>query len=153
MPLAELNIAMPKYPLDDPRIAGFTDNIQRVNDLAATMPGFVWRHVDEAPGHPGHRPVPWPNAIVTLSVWERAEDLHHFVRNTIHKAFYERRAEWFDAMDAHHFVMWHIAPDHRPTLAEAKARLDHLDTHGDTDHAFGWSHLAPIAHRNSQQCG
>ena len=47
MHLAELNIAVPKYPLDDPRIADFVDNLARINDLAATMPGYVWMHKDE----------------------------------------------------------------------------------------------------------
>ena len=153
MPLAQLNIAVPKYPLDDPRIAGFMDNLGLVNGVAMKMPGFIWRYMDEAPEHPDHQPTPWPNAIATLSVWDSAEDLHHFVWNTVHKAFYARKADWFDAMDAHHFVMWPVDAGHRPTLAEAKARLDHRDAHGDTDHAFGWSHLTSIAERNSQQCG
>ena len=141
MPLAELNIAVPKYPLDDPRIADFMSNIERVNGLATQMPGFLWRFPEEDEGHPDYQPPPWPAHIFTLSVWERSEDLEHFVWNTIHKAFHKRKAEWFDAMSTHHFVMWHVEDGHHPTLAEAKERLDHLDAHGDTDHAFGWSYL------------
>lgn len=30
---------------------------------------------------------------------------------------------------------------HRPDLAEATDRLDHLRRYGDSDHAFGWKHL------------
>lgn len=144
MPLAELNIAIPKYPLDDPRIAGFMDNLNRINRLAHRMPGFVWMHMDEVDGHAMHQPTAWPGAAANLSVWERVEDLEHFVWNTIHKAFYARKAEWFEVMTSHHFVMWTVPEGHRPTLAEAKARLDHLDAHGDSDHAFGWSYLPHI---------
>ncbi len=153
MHLAELNIAVPRYPLDDPRIADFMDNLERINGLAHRMPGFVWMHRDEADGHAMHQPTPWPDAAANLSVWERAEDLEQFVWNTVHRAFYARKAEWFEAMRTHHFVMWPVPEGHRPTLAEAKARLDHLDAHGDTDHAFGWGHLPHVGMWRAKRCG
>jgi len=152
MPLAELNIAAPKFPLDDPRIADFANNMMRVSSLAEIMPGFRWRFLDQPKGHSDYQPSPWPNTIATMSVWDSAEDLHHFVWNTVHKTFYNRKAEWFDAMEAHHFVMWHVEDGHHPTLAEAKARLDHLNENGDSDFAFGWSHLPPNKRLRAQQC-
>jgi hypothetical protein len=36
--------------------------------------------------------------------------------------------------------MWWIEPGHRPTLAEALDRLEHLKAHGASDHAFDWAH-------------
>jgi Domain of unknown function (DUF3291) len=151
MHLAELNIAVPKYPLDDPRIADFVNNLARINDLAATMPGYVWMHKDES-GSAFHLPTPWPAAAANLTVWESAEQLEHFVWNTVHKKFYNRKAEWFDAMKSHHFVMWHVEEGHRPTLQEAKERLDHLDLHGNSGYAFNWSHLPHIKLWQSQRC-
>ncbi len=56
----------------------------------------------------------------------------------MHKRFYGRRPEWFDKMDGPHFVMWWVPAGHRPPLTEAKERLEHLATHGPSDHAFGW---------------
>ena len=41
--LAEFNIARIRYPLDDPRMAEFVDNVERVNKLAEQIEGFVWR--------------------------------------------------------------------------------------------------------------
>lgn len=152
MHLAELNIAVPKYPLDDPRIADFMDNLERINGLAATMPGFVWMHKDDS-GHAMHLPTPWPEAAANLSVWESADQLEHFVWNTVHKRFYNRKAEWFDAMKSHHFVMWTIEEGHRPTLQEAKERLDYLNTHGNSDHAFGWGHLPHVKLWQQAKCG
>lgn len=151
MHLAELNIAVPRYPLDDPRIADFMNNLERVNGLAATMPGYVWMHKDDS-GNATHMPTPWPAAIANMSVWETPEQLEHFVWNTIHKRFYHRKAEWFDAMSSHHFVMWWIDEGHQPTLDEAKERLDHLDRHGNTDHAFDWAHLPHVKLWQSQRC-
>jgi len=144
MPLAELNIAVPTVPLNDPRIADFMNNLDRINRLAHRMPGFIWMHRDEAIGHAMFRQTPWPGAVANMSVWENAEALKHFVWNTVHKTFYDRKAEWFEALESHHLVMWTVPEGHRPTLAEAKERLDHLDTHGNSDTAFGWSHLPHI---------
>ena len=145
MQLAELNLAVPRYPPDDPRMAGFMDNIMRINALAARTPGFIWRFPEHPEGHPEHEPVPWPNITLTLSTWADGDALQNFVWNTVHKRFYSRRAEWFAAMEAHHLALWWVEDGHRPTLAEAKARLDHLNAHGDSDHAFGWAHLTERA--------
>jgi Domain of unknown function (DUF3291) len=151
MHLAELNIAVPKYKLDDPRIADFMNNLGRINTLGSTMPGFVWMHKDDS-GHAMNMPTPWPDAAANLTVWESAEQLEHFVWNTVHKKFYNRKAEWFDAMKSHHFVMWHVEEGHRPTLQEAKERLDHLDLHGNSGYAFNWSHLPHIKLWQQARC-
>ena len=45
--LAELNIACLKYPLDDPRVAEFADNLELVNRVADRSDGFVWRLQDD----------------------------------------------------------------------------------------------------------
>jgi hypothetical protein len=37
--------------------------------------------------------------------------------------------------------MWWVPAGHQPTLEEGVARLDHLKTHGPSDHAFGWESL------------
>lgn len=152
MHLAELNIAVPKYPLNDPRMADFMDNLQRINELGATMPGFVWIHKDDT-GHAMHMPTPWPDAAANLTVWESAEQLEHFVWNTVHKQFYNRKQEWFEAMQSHHFVMWHVEENHRPTLQEAKERLDYYDKNGNSDHAFGWAHLPHVKRWQQARCG
>lgn len=151
MHLAELNIAVPKYDLDDPRIADFMDKLNRINDLASRMPGFVWMHRDET-GHAMHQPTPWPDAAANMSVWQSAEQLEHFVWNTVHKSFYNRKAEWFNAMSSYHFVMWWVEPGHQPSLEEAKERLDYLNQHGNTDHAFNWAHLPGVKLWQTQRC-
>lgn len=153
MNLAQLNIAVPKYDLEDPRIADFMNNLERINGLAHTMPGFVWMHKDDSEGHAMNIPTPWPDAAANLSVWETPEQLEHFVWNTVHKKFYNRKHEWFDAMETHHFVMWWVDEGHEPTLLEAKERLEYLDTHGNSDHAFEWSHLPHVKLWQTKNCG
>ena len=77
-----------------------------------------------------------------MSVWETAEQLEHFVWNTVHKRFYRKKGNWFEPMQTPHFVMWWLPTGHIPTTEEALARLAHLTQHGPSDHAFGWESLA-----------
>ena len=49
--------------------------------------------------------------------------------------------------------MWWVEEGHRPTLHEAKERLDHLTAHGHSDHAFGWEHLPHVKAWREKRCG
>ena len=46
--IAQINIAKLKYPLTDPRVKHFVDNLDRINSLAESAPGFVWRLQDDS---------------------------------------------------------------------------------------------------------
>jgi hypothetical protein len=144
MHLAELNVGRLLAPTDDPRVAAFMKALDAVNGIGKRSPGFVW--MMEGSGEPGAGNTETkiggdPQRISNLTVWENVESLEHFVWNTVHRAFYERRAEWFEVLDGMHFVMWWVPVGHRPTLDEALGRLEHLQRHGDSDRAFGWSYL------------
>jgi hypothetical protein len=41
--LAQLNIGVIKGAMDSPVMADFAANLDRINALAESMPGFVWR--------------------------------------------------------------------------------------------------------------
>ena len=153
MHLAELNIGYFRFPAEDPRMAGFMDNLERVNAIAERSDGFIWRLMDDSGNATGIRPFPDADIALNLSVWRDAESLEHYVWNTVHKQFYAKRAEWFQLMSAHHFVMWWIEEGHLPTPQEAKERLDHLRENGDSDFAFGWSHLPHVKLWQQARCG
>jgi len=138
MQLAELNVGYAKYPLDDARMAGFMDNLDRINALAERSPGYIWRMKSDS-GNATDINVPGDETMISnMSVWADVQSLGAYVFNTVHGQFYNRRPEWFEAMNRHHFVMWWIPDGHIPTLQEAVDRLAHLQTHGSSDHAFGW---------------
>ena len=144
MHLAELNVGRLVAPTDDPRVAEFMENLDRINGLGKRMPGFVW--MMEGSGEPGTgntaaKIAGDPQYVPNLTVWETAETLEQFVWGTAHKQFYARRQAWFEVLGEMHFVMWWVPAGHRPSLEEALARLAHLRENGDSDHAFGWSHL------------
>jgi hypothetical protein len=153
--LAELNVGRLLAPTDDPRVAEFMAALDRVNGLGKRMPGFVW--MMEGSGEPGTGNTGTkiggdPQFVSNLTVWESVETLENFVWNTVHRHFYERRADWFDVLDRMHFVMWWVPAGHRPTLDEALERLAHLQNKGPTDHAFGWSHLKQARLWQERQC-
>ncbi|MEM9740958.1 MAG: DUF3291 domain-containing protein, partial [Pseudomonadota bacterium] len=104
--LAELNIGRLLAPTDDPRVAEFMANLDRVNGLGKRMPGFVW--MMEGSGEPGTGNTENtigddPQFVANLTVWETAEQLETFVWGTIHKQFYERRQDWFEVLGDMHF--------------------------------------------------
>jgi Domain of unknown function (DUF3291) len=150
--LAELNIGRFKHATDDPRMAEFMDNLDRVNAIAERSDGFIWRLKDETGNATGIRPFADPDMAVNMSVWRDAESLERYVWNTVHKQFYRKRAEWFSLMEKQHFAMWWVDEGHLPSLEEAKARLEHLNEHGDSDFAFGWSHLPHVKLWQQARC-
>ena len=152
MHLAQLNIAHPLHPLDDPRMAGFVDNLDRVNAVAERSPGFVWRLVGEGDDATDLRFDDDPDTIVNMSVWETAEHLEHFVWNTVHKRIYHRKGEWFGTAGKPYFVMWPVPVGHRPDLAEARGRLDHFERYGSSEHAFGWEGLPHLKRWMEERC-
>jgi hypothetical protein len=151
--VAQLNIGRFRYPTDDPRMAPFMNNLDRINALAERSEGFVWRLKDESNNATAIRAANDPTTAVNLSVWESVEALERFVWATVHKQFYNRKGEWFEKLSTPHFVMWPIPAGHIPDLAEAMERLEHLASRGDSDFAFGWSHLADIKLWMSRKCG
>lgn len=142
--LAELNVGRLLAPTDDPRVAECMANLDRVNGLGKRMPGFVW--MMEGSGEPGTGNTEAkidgdPQFVANLTVWEDLDSLEHFVWNTVHRQFYDRRAEWFEVLGRMHFVMWWVPQGHRPTLEEALERLARLEAEGPSDDAFTWAWL------------
>ena len=153
--LAELNVGRLLAPRHDPRVAEFMTNLDRINGMGRRMPGFVW--MMEGSGEPGtgnteNSISDDPQAITNLTVWEDVASMEAFVWNTVHKQFYDRRQEWFEILGKMHFVMWWVPMGHRPTLQEALARLSHREEHGDSDHAFGWQHIADAKLWRTHDC-
>ena len=142
--LAQLNVGRLVTDVEDPRVAEFMENLDRVNGLGKSMPGFVW--MMEGSGEPGTGNTEAkidgdPRYVSNLTVWEDVASLETFVWNTVHRRFYERRSEWFEALGEMHFVMWWVPAGHRPTLDEALERLDMLRRNGPSADAFGWADL------------
>jgi Domain of unknown function (DUF3291) len=150
--LAQLNIGRIRYEVDDPRMADFMNNLERVNSIAERSPGFVWRYKDDSGNATSTRPFADPRMLVNMSVWESVEALEKFAWQTVHTRFYARKHEWFEKLDGAYFVLWHVPAGHRPSVQEAIERLEHLKAHGPSEHAFGWQDVASAKLWRSARC-
>ena len=140
--LAELNIAQGRFGPDDPRFQSFRDLVEPVNALADRMPGFIWRLADDTGvGSTDIQAFDDPKTLVNLSVWQDLDSLNDFAFKTVHAKVMSRRQEWFELMQSHHLVLWWIPAGTLPSLDEAKARLEQLETEGPGPEAFTFSHL------------
>jgi hypothetical protein len=134
--LAQVNIALPREPLDAPLLAEFVDQLGPVNAGADVAPGFVWRLQTEDGDATGIRAFDDDRLIVNMSVWESLEALRAFVyRDAAHLAVLRRRREWFERMESF-LVLWWIPAGHRPSVAEAEDRLALLRAFGPSTDAF-----------------
>ena len=103
--LAQLNIATMKEPLESPSMADFVNNLERINALADTAEGFVWRLQTQDGDATAVQPL-GDKTLVNLSVWRDVATLKDYVYKTAHADIMRRRKEWFDRMEDSHLVLW-----------------------------------------------
>ena len=135
--LAQVNIGRLRAPVEDPSMEGFRTQLQPINALADSSPGFVWRLQTEDGDATAIRPYPDDERMaINMSVWESLEALQQFVYQTAHVGPLRDRKQWFEPIEGPILALWWIPAGHVPTVAEAMARLAHLKEHGPTQHAF-----------------
>jgi len=135
--LAQLNIAVMKAPLDSPAMADFVANLDRINALAESAPGYVWRLQTEEGDATALRPL-GDSVIVNMSVWDDVVALNRYVYKSAHVEVMRRRKEWFERMTEAYLVLWWVPRGHRPSIEEALQRLETLRSLGPTPRAFNF---------------
>jgi hypothetical protein len=134
--IAQINVGRLRAPIDDPMIEGFVNALDEINARADGSPGFVWRLQDDGGNATAVRAYPDERVIINVSVWTSVEHLADYVYRTVHGDFLRRRREWFERYGSVVFALWWVPAGTVPSVAEAVARIDHLDRHGPTPHAF-----------------
>ncbi|GAA3976985.1 hypothetical protein GCM10022232_05710 [Streptomyces plumbiresistens] len=71
-----------------------------------------------------------------MTVWRDPNALTAFMYQGRHREMLSRRNEWFERVAEVMTALWWVPAGHRPTIAEAEARLLHLRANGPTPHAF-----------------
>ena len=141
--IAEINIARMLEPLDSPIMAEFANNLDQINALAESSPGFVWRLQTEQGNATDIQPTDDELVKINLSVWESVEALADFVYRSEHTAYLRRRREWFERYATAYTALWWIPAGRLPTIAEALDRLDRIEAVGPTLEAFTFSARFP----------
>jgi hypothetical protein len=134
--LAQVNIARMRAPLEDPLMAGFVEQLDFINALADRSPGFVWRLQTEEGDATAVRAYADETILFNLSVWASVEALRDYVYQSAHREPLRGRKAWFEPLGAPHLALWWVPAGHRPSVEEARARLEHLQQHGPTPEAF-----------------
>jgi hypothetical protein len=135
--LAQLNIGVPRGPIDSPVMREFHEALAPVNAVADASPGFVWRLQTEEGDATALHPFGDERLLLNMSVWESLEDLRAFVYTShAHPSFMRRRREWFQKMDQAFMVLWWVPAGHIPPIAEAEQRLELLRAIGPSRDAF-----------------
>lgn len=134
--LAQVNIAKLRLPQEDPVNADFVNNLDRVNEIAESQAGFLWRFTGSENNALDIQVFEDPSIAINMSVWSDIKSLVDFVyRNDDHKEIMRRRKEWFDKIEFH-MVLWWIEEGRRPSVEEAKIRLELLKRNGPSYSAF-----------------
>jgi heme-degrading monooxygenase HmoA len=145
--LAQANVAYALVDADDPRIAEYIARLDEMNELADRSPGFVWRYLTDS-RDPRQREFADARVLFNLSIWESIDALHTYTYRTAHAEVYAARRKWFAETKAvvggHALAMWWIREGERPTVAEAKARLDLITAHGPSERAFTFKKRFPV---------
>jgi hypothetical protein len=134
--LAQVNVARLRAPLDDPSMREFVDALDRIDRLASTSPGHVWRFTtDDGHGHCVTTDRGGP-AFLNLSVWADHASLHEFVYRGDHARYLRRRSRWIARTPQPSTALWWVPTGIRPTLRDAVVRLEHLRTYGPSPRVF-----------------
>ena len=141
--LAQINIARLIAPIDDPQIADFVAQLDQINALAETAPGFVWRLQSTSGNATDIAYDDDPFVIVNMSVWESIEQLRNYVYASGHIKVFRDRARWFEKMSQPNYCLWWVPAGHFPTVAEARERLEHYQRLGATPWSFWFSQQYP----------
>lgn len=141
--LAQVNIGRMRAPLTDPLMAGFVAQLEPINDLADTSPGFVWRLQTEDGDATALRPYEDDSILFNLSVWASLDDLYAFTYHSQHRQIMQQRRQWFEKFESVYIALWWVPASHIPDPEEAKERLEHLRIHGETPYAFSYKKAFP----------
>ena len=142
--LAQLNIGLAKGPMDGPVMADFAANLERINALADSSPGFIWRLQTEAGDATALRPIEGDDrTLINMSVWKDVASLNQFVYRSAHGQVMRRRREWFEHMQEAFMVLWWVPRAHRPGMEEALQKLQLFRRLGPTQAAFSFRHAFP----------
>ena len=140
--LAQMNLAVLKAPLDSPQLSGFVMELGRINALAESSPGFVWRLQDDAGDATALRPL-GDEVLINMSVWQDIASLRRYAYESAHVDFLRRRREWFVQGGETRLVMWWIRAGHIPSVAEAMSKLALLKAQGPAAEAFTFAAQFP----------
>ncbi|HWT13002.1 MAG TPA: DUF3291 domain-containing protein [Allosphingosinicella sp.] len=143
--LAQINVGRLVAPRGDSAVQPFFDALDRINALADSSPGFVWRLQDEGGNATSIQVTPDPLFILNMSVWTDPDSLFAFVYRSAHTPEMARRREYFGPFEGAYQALWWVPAGTVPTINDGLSRLWYLDRFGPSPHAFTFKARFPVA--------
>lgn len=141
--VAFITFGIVKAPYGHPAVQGFVDRGDAVVAVATTHHGLLEGHYETDDTSIGAYVTPRfvtaelvGREAQTVSLWTDLESVFAFAYTSLHAEALRHRREWFLPPAWPTYAAWWVAEDHRPTWAEAIARLEHLHDHGASAMAF-----------------
>ncbi|MBC3502172.1 DUF3291 domain-containing protein [Pseudomonas sp. SWRI59] len=132
--LAQFDLVKPRFPKESVEMAGFYANVDRINSIAESSDGFIWRETNE--DQEGLQALWGEGYLYTLSVWDDVASLKKFLYHTPHAQMLSKGHEWFHKIMHPRMVLWWVRRGHVPSLLEAHERLTWLFEKGASYRAF-----------------
>ncbi|MFV3304567.1 DUF3291 domain-containing protein [Pseudomonas sp. NY15181] len=145
--LAQVNIAKARAPLDHPVMKGFVDQLDHINRLAESSPGFVWRLQTDEGDATTIRAFDDPLIIVNLSVWESVEALRGYVYGGEHLAVLRNKRDWMEKLSAPSLALWWLPAGELPDVRMARRKLEQLQAQGASPEVFTFARPFPMPER------
>mmetsp|Transcript_5458 Transcript_5458/g.6141 ORF Transcript_5458/g.6141 Transcript_5458/m.6141 type:complete len:310 (-) Transcript_5458:336-1265(-) len=110
--IACFNIGKIKAPYDDPSMEEFRLALDPINDIAKSIPGFIWMYDSNFGLHQQQQKQPElfqndKTLMPQLSLWNDYKSLRHFVMKSGHASYLRRRREWFLPLPKPYAVCWY----------------------------------------------
>ena len=144
--LAQINIGRLLALPGDERVAGFFGELDRINAIADSSAGFVWRLTGEGDNATDVLPTPDPRLIVNMSVWTDSGALFAFVYRSSHTGVMAQRKTWFERSSSAYQALWWVPANTIPSVEEGLSRLWLIDRFGPTGRAFTFKSVFPPPH-------
>ncbi|NJN12630.1 MAG: DUF3291 domain-containing protein [Richelia sp. RM1_1_1] len=136
--LCQVNISYMIAQLSNPIMAEFVAQLDSINKLADSTPGFIWRLQTEEGNATSIDAYDDKLILFNLSVWESIDALKKFVYRSQHGQVMRYREKWFHKSERVNTALWWVPRGNIPTIDEAKKRLQHLNDYGDSPYAFSF---------------
>ena len=121
----------------------FVSQLRPVNELADRSTGFVWRLQTDEGNATGIRGYDNPMILLNMSTWTSIEALFDYVYRSAHAVPFRDRRKWFLPVEGPPYVLWWVPAGHKPTVEEARERLELLGREGPSPRAFDFKHRFP----------
>ena len=126
--LSQVNISRMIAPLSNPIMADFVAELDSINKLADSTPGFVWRLQTEEGNATSISAYDDELILFNLSVWESIDALKQFVYRSQHGKVMRDRKKWFQKSSGTNMALWWLPMGHIPTVEASKKTLCNILT-------------------------